>query len=313
MSIVLGIDTSNYTTSAALFDTESGKAVSEKKLLPVKQGERGLRQSDAVFHHTKQLPHLIQKLFNSRCNIEAVGYSYAPRCVTGSYMPCFLVGENTAVMAAVAANCDCYKTSHQVGHILSALFSCGRLELIKSDKPFLAFHVSGGTTDLLLCKGDKGNVISIEQIGGSDDLKAGQAVDRIGVLMGLGFPCGAELEKLAINSQKVFNPKVSVKGCSCSLSGLQNKCEKMLADGDEKADIAAFCIQFIYKSIHDMTVNAFEKYGDMPIVYAGGVMSDSIIRNKLDVDFNGYFAEPALSSDNAVGVAVYAAIKKGWI
>ena len=106
MSFVLGIDTSNYTTSCALLDTADMSVRSCKKLLPVKQGERGLRQSDAVFHHTKQLPELMKQLFDKRYDLSAVGYSYAPRCAEGSYMPCFLVGENVAQAVSLACGAD---------------------------------------------------------------------------------------------------------------------------------------------------------------------------------------------------------------
>ena len=187
MSFVLGIDTSNYTTSCALLDTADMSVRSCKKLLPVKQGERGLRQSDAVFHHTKQLPELMKQLFDKRYDLSAVGYSYAPRCTEGSYMPCFLVGENVAQAVSLACGADLEKTSHQVGHILAALYSCGKLDMLSSDKPFAAFHVSGGTTDLLLCEPDKAKLINITQIGGSRDLKGGQAIDRTGVRLGLSL------------------------------------------------------------------------------------------------------------------------------
>lgn len=311
MSFVLGIDTSNYTTSCALLNTESMNIVSLKKLLPVKDGERGLRQSDAVFHHTKQLPELMKELLKDKPSLSAVGYSYAPRCVEGSYMPCFLVGENSAVCTALGCGAVCEKTSHQVGHILAALYSCGRLDLVHSGKPFAAFHVSGGTTDLLLCKSSKDKVLEIEQIGGSRDLKAGQAVDRIGVKLGLHFPCGSGLEMLAEKSNAEFHIKPSVDGLYCSLSGIENKCIKMILDGESKEDTAKFCISSIYAALYEMTVNLKIEYPDIPIIYAGGVMSNKMIKHGLEKI--GFFAEPRFSADNAAGVALYAAIKKGLI
>ena len=186
---ILGIDTSNYTTSAALYDTVSGDIKQEKLLLPVKSGELGLRQSDAVFHHTKQLPIVIGKLFDGSAQApEAVGVSVRPRNIDGSYMPCFLCGEGLAESISAINNVPIYKTSHQIGHILAALYSAKKLELI--GERFIAFHVSGGTTDCLLVQPDEENILNITEIGTSLDLKAGQAVDRTGVMLGLQFPCG---------------------------------------------------------------------------------------------------------------------------
>lgn len=313
MGFVLGIDTSNYTTSCALYDSKNGGIISKKKLLPVKDGERGLRQSDAVFHHTKQLSLLMKELFTHKYDIEALAYSFAPRLTEGSYMPCFLVGENTAECISSAMGIPAYRTSHQIGHILAALYSCNKLEFLKSSERFLAFHISGGTTDMLLCSPDKEKVLDITEIGSSLDLKAGQCVDRIGVKMGLHFPCGAELEKLALKSGREFKVKPTLKGLDCCLSGLENKCIKMLSDGESREDTAKYCLDYICETISSMCQNALEKYGQMPVVFAGGVMSDVIIRKKLEERFGGFFAEPQFSSDNAAGIALYAAIRKGLI
>lgn len=313
MDFVLGIDTSNYTTSCALYNSENGEMISKKKLLPVKDGERGLRQSDAVFHHTKQLSLLMKELFVHKYDIEALAYSFAPRLMEGSYMPCFLVGENTAECISSAMGIPAYRTSHQVGHILAALYSCNKLEFLKSGERFLAFHISGGTTDMLLCSPDKEKVLDIAEIGSSLDLKAGQCVDRIGVKMGLHFPCGAELERLALKSGRDFKVKPTLKGMDCCLSGLENKCMKMLSDGESREDTAKYCLDYICGTISAMCQNALEKYGQMPVVFAGGVMSDVIIRKKLEERFGGFFAQPQFSSDNATGIALYAAIRKGLI
>lgn len=309
MGIFLGIDTSNYRTSCALYDSDTGAVRSYRKLLPVKHGERGLRQSEAVFHHTKQLPGLMEELFGEGAELSGCAYSYAPREVEGSYMPCFLVGEN--VCRAVAAVCGAavFPTSHQKGHLLAALYSCGRLGMLNSDEPFLAFHVSGGTTDMLICRRNEEKVVSLTEIGHSTDLKAGQCIDRIGIRLGLDFPCGEELEKLALKSEKHFKIKPSVKGSDCSLSGVENKCVQMLERGESAEDTARFCLEYIAGSIVAMTDAGLKKYGEMPIIYAGGVMANKIIAERLSSRFDAYFASPELSGDNAVGVAIYAAMK----
>lgn len=306
--IILGIDTSNYTTSTALYNTETNQIIHSKQLLPVKKGELGLRQSDAVFHHTKQLPMMMTKLFEDANTIpDAIGVSVRPRNIDGSYMPCFLCGEGLAESIAAVNNIPVYKTSHQIGHILAALYSSDKLELVS--EPFIAFHISGGTTDCLLVEPDEESVIKITEAGTSLDLKAGQAVDRVGLMLGLNFPCGAELEKLAEKSDKKYKIKPTLKDGNCCLSGVENKCRKMLDNGEKYEDIAMYCLQYVYSAINGMAEYALEKYGNLPILFAGGVMSNKIIRRQLENKFNSYFAEPAFSCDNAAGTAVYAALK----
>lgn len=318
MCNVLGVDTSNYTTSVALIDTDKMTVHQSKMLLPVKSGEVGIRQSDAVFHHTKQLPLVISDLLNktnlNSLSIKAVGVSKSPRLVKDSYMPCFLVGESFCDSLVRICNVDLYKTSHQIGHVLAALYSSNKLELIRNREKFVAFHISGGTTDCLLCEYDEENVLNITELGKSLDLKAGQAIDRIGVKLGLDFPCGAELEKLASTSDKIYKIKPSIKGNDCCLSGLQNKCEKMLINGEQPCDIAKFCLNFIGETIIAMSRSVREKYEDISMIFSGGVMSDKIIKDEIQKTFeNTYFAEPEFSCDNAVGIAIYAAMKKGLI
>lgn len=306
----LGVDTSNYTTSAAVYISEENRIYQCKKLLPVKDGELGLRQSEAVFHHTKQLPEMIEKLFgeNSIKAPRVVTASSRPRNIDGSYMPCFLCGEGLARSYAAVAGVEMFTTSHQVGHILAALYSADRLNLVK--ERFIAFHVSGGTTDCLLCEPDDDNIINVTEVGTSLDLKAGQAVDRIGLMLGLHFPCGIELEKLAFCADKMFKIKPVLKDGNCCLSGVENKCDNMLKNGESSENTAKYCLDFIAETIIAMTGYAIEKYGQLPLVFAGGVMSDIIIRDRILEQFPlASFAEPQFSCDNAAGVAIYGYLK----
>lgn len=303
----LGFDTSNYTTSVALFDGK--EIVQKKKLLEVKEGERGLRQSDAVFQHTVNLPALINLLteefgFES---IRSVGVSTRPRNIDGSYMPCFLVGESNAVCVSSINKVPLYKTSHQVGHILAALYSVDRLGFVK--EPFIAFHVSGGTTEALLVTPDDKEIIKAVLIAESTDLKAGQAIDRAGVMMGLKFPCGSALDKMAQNSSREFRIRPSMSGLSCSLSGVENKAKKMFEDNESYNDIAKFVISYIMESLSEMLERITAKYGKMPVVFAGGVSSNSIIKEKIGKKYDAYFAMPEFSCDNAAGIAIYAYLK----
>lgn len=306
----LGFDTSNYTTSAALYYPEENRIVHRKKLLPVKEGERGLRQSDAVFHHTNQLHEITRELFeNEKAVIDGIGASAFPRMAEGSYMPCFLVGLNTAKVLSCVLNKSVNITSHQNGHIVAALYSAGRLDLLK--EKFLAFHVSGGTTEALLVEPCEEEIIKCTLVASSLDLKAGQAIDRAGVMMGLKFPSGAEMDKLAQKSERTFKKiKVYSKGADVSLSGLENKCRKMLSENESKEDISMFCFQYILSAVDTMTEKLLAEYGNLPLLYSGGVMSNSIIKEKLIEKYNGIFAIPEFSADNAAGVAILTYLKE---
>lgn len=305
----LGIDTSNYTTSACIYDSKTGKVIQKKQLLPVKQGEKGLRQSDAVFHHTARLYLLVQELFDEYGGeIDSIGVSEKPRDAEGSYMPCFLVGVNTARCIGAVTGKPVYGFSHQAGHIAAALYSSGKMNLI--NEKFIAFHVSGGTSEMLLVSPDSERAFDVKIIGETLDLNCGQAVDRAGVMMGLPFPCGRELEVLALKSGEKYNPKVCVKGGNCSLSGVENQCRKMLDGGETKENVARYCLDFICKTLEKMTEYALAEYGNLPLVFAGGVMSNSIIREKIQSRFGASFAKPEFSCDNAAGVAILAALRE---
>lgn len=306
MSAFLGIDTSNYTTSAALFDSEANTIIQSKKLLPVKAGELGLRQSDAVFAHVKQLGDMVQNVFDEyREEITAIGVSTRPRDIDGSYMPCFLVGKMAANCLGAALNVPVLPFAHQQGHVAAALYSAGRLDLFR--ERFIAFHLSGGTTEALLVEPSAERIIRCTKIGGSMDLKAGQAVDRIGVMLGLPFPAGKYLEELALKSDRKFKIKPVMKGTECCLSGVENKCRKMLENGEKPEDIALFCLKSVEAALCGMTDATLSEYGKLPLVYAGGVMSNCIIRNTIENKYGGIFAKPEFSSDNAAGIAVLAA------
>lgn len=306
--LFLGIDTSNYTTSAALCDRDGKVILNLKKLLPVKEGERGLRQSDALFAHTKNLPEIMGKLgeflkeHNPDRKIIAVGCSATPRSVEGSYMPCFLSGIAAAESICAVLSCEKHQFSHQDGHIMAALYSSGKTELLDLKEKFAAFHVSGGTTELLLVDPTEDRM-QVELIGGTQDMNAGQAIDRTGVMMGLKFPCGREMESLC-GDIPYTKSRVSVKGLECNLSGLENMTAKLYRETEDKALTSAFCFDFIADTLYKLTENLREQYGNLPVIFAGGVMSNKRIAKRLASLGNVYFSEPEFSADNAAGIAL---------
>ncbi len=304
---VLGIDTSNYTTSIAVAD-ETGYRHG-RTILEVKTGERGLRQSDALFLHTVNLPRLFSEIDIGK--IDAVSYSEKPRDIEGSYMPCFLAGKSAATAAASAAGVPLFAFSHQAGHIMAALKSCEAGEEALG-REFLAFHISGGTTELLHVK-RKAVGFDVAIVGETLDINAGQLIDRAGVLLGLKFPCGMELEKLAVQG-KSAKLHTCIKSGSCNLSGAENKIIQMYNYGEAAENIARYAIDFVCETILGMSRYAREAHPSLPILYAGGVMRDNIIRDRLTGEMeNIYFAENELSSDNAVGTAYLGleALKEG--
>ena len=301
----IGIDTSNYTTSAAIC-TKDGEVVANLKLpLPVKAGECGLRQSDAVFAHVKNLPVLMQSLHKELDGKKpvAIGVSATPRPQEGSYMPCFLSGIAAAQSFAAAANIPLLQTSHQEGHIMAALYSAGAMHLLHAER-FAAFHVSGGTTEVLWAT-PHASGFDIELFAATADINAGQAIDRIGVMLGLQFPCGKELEKLAQkNEKRVSKARISVKDGYCNLSGLENMASKLWQESGDASLVAAFAQQFIADTLVAMTNELDARVPSLPIVYAGGVMSNRYLQSRLGERENTYFAEPQFSADNAAGVSL---------
>ena len=306
MKCVVGFDTSNYTTSVAVC-LETGEIIANlKRPLPVKEGEVGLRQADAVFAHVKNLPSITDELAGVLKGHQcvAVGVSSTPRMSEGSYMPCFLCGKVAAHSFAATAGLPIFETAHQNGHVAAAMYSSGAYEKLIQNR-FIAFHVSGGTTEaLLVTPSNNGTYLDISIIGATNDINAGQAIDRVGVMLGLSFPCGKELEKLACAyTGELTKKKVCVRDGYCSLSGIENLAKAMYEKGAGREHTAAFVFDFLCRTLCEMGEQLLQKYGDMPILFAGGVMSNTLMRKELSSKFEAYFCAPEFSADNAAGVA----------
>ena len=297
---VVGFDTSNYTTSIAYFDGADGMNCS--KLLPVKEGSLGLRQSDAVFHHTQSLPELAGRLFShiSAEEIAAVGVSTRPRAVDGSYMPCFTVGISHANLLAEALHVPLIEVSHQQGHVAASLWSANRMDLM--DTPHLAWHLSGGTTELLLVEPDGQNV-TCKRIGGTSDISAGQLIDRTGQLLGLPFPAGKHLDQLSLGAvgKELFRVKC-VDG-QFSLSGVQNKVQGYFDKIKDPVETAAYALRCVCYGVYQATQDAMKTYPGLPVVFSGGVAANEMLRQWMQ-PLEPVFALPQYSTDNAMGVAV---------
>ena len=309
---VLGLDTSNYTTSAAVFDGAGGR--NQGRLLEVRPGELGLRQSDALFQHVKHLPEVVEALLGEEGlgTVQAVGASTRPRAVEGSYMPCFLAGASQGQVLSQVLGVPFYAFSHQQGHLAAAAWSAGRLDLL--DRPFLAWHLSGGTTELLRVEPEEDGVaVQAEILGGTSDISAGHLIDRPGVLLGLPFPAGKEVEKLSRQAQKREYYKVKVNGLTFSLSGMENKVRQMVQRGEEPAEIAWFAQETVCRVVQACTKAAMEQYPGLPVLCSGGVASNGRLKELLRQNCGALFAQPQFSTDNAMGTAIltWRALERG--
>ena len=268
----------------------------------MRPGELGLRQSDALFAHVKRLPEMTDELFAAlpRDTIRAVGASTRPRAVDGSYMPCFLAGSSQAQTLARILDVPFYAFSHQQGHIAAALWSAGRMELMHT--PHLAWHLSGGTTELLLVEPDGKNVRA-EKIGGTSDISAGQLIDRTGKLLELPFPAGKGIDALSRGSDKKEHFRVKCSGLSFSLSGVENKVMQYRASGASAEETARYALLSVISAVTAATREALRQYPGLAVVFSGGVSGNSLLRERCR-EFDAAFAEPRFSSDNAFGIAL---------
>ena len=270
----------------------------------VRPGELGLRQSDALFQHVQRLPQLFGQLRErglDQYQIVAVGASTRPRAVEGSYMPCFLAGASQGEGLAHVLGVPFFAHSHQQGHLAAAAWSAGRMDLL--DRPFLAWHLSGGTTELLLVE-PEGTSVRAEILGGSKDISAGQLIDRTGVLLGLAFPAGKALSALAGEAEGVAPFPVKLDGLSFSLSGMENQVQRRLAEGETPARIATFALETVCHVVLRATQAAREAHPGLPVLCSGGVASNSRLRELLTRACQAVFAQPQYATDNAMGTAV---------
>ena len=308
--LTLGIDTSNYKTSLAVTDEDGHIIADSRRFLEVKKGERGLRQSDALFQHVHVLPHLLEDVMkdeNIRRHIRCVSVSSRPRPYDDSYMPVFMAGVSAGRTVAASLGVPLYMFSHQEGHVEAVRRYCAAREAAR----LICFHFSGGTTEAILLQ-DSSRTFEI--VGGSRDISYGQLLDRTGVAMGLEFPCGHILDQMAadaVSAGRVKKPRIlsaiKVKDGHVNLSGTETQLLRSLGEY-ESQQIICELFQRMAFSIYEMTMQLAEKYHINSFLYAGGVSSSMFLREflqeKISKDFDIFFGKPELSSDNAVGTAL---------
>lgn len=301
MTYILGIDTSAYTTSLALIDSENNEILAdERKVLEVKKGQKGLRQQEAVFQHLKNLPELYGRIAKDLSKVKIVSVSSRPRNEEGSYMPVFLVGQNFGKVISHTLNCKYIEYSHQENHISASLIDNYK----EIDYSLLAVHISGGTTEFVSAKKSlKGFETKI--VGGTKDITFGQLIDRLGTLMEFPFPCGKHMEEYlkGKRSEKITTPAIS-KGTFINLSGMENYYSNLL-DKHTKETIINSLFEYIAECIlHILKALSHLKF--KRVLISGGVASNSYVRNYINHHIKDYeilFPAVENSSDNAVGLA----------
>ncbi len=312
--MILGIDTSCYTTSLAVVDMKGNLIYDIRKTLSVKLGDRGLQQSEAVFQHVQNLPGLFSRL-SDKLNIrevKAVCASTKPRPVEQSYMPVFTISQGFGQVIARARQIPLFFTTHQEGHLMAGIWSAQGPE----ENRFLAVHLSGGTSEVLkVFKKEDG--FSIEILGATGDLHAGQFIDRIGVELGMAFPAGQDLEKLAATwpGEIPYLP-TGVKGYDFSFSGPETAARKLLQGGTAPSAVARAVEHCVATTLEKLLRRAIEEYRIPEVLVVGGVAANQYLRQRLiarlehpAVGARLFFAEPRLSTDNAVGVAQIGLLK----
>lgn len=294
--IFLGIDTSNYTTSAAVTDSDGNILSDRRKLLSVKKGERGLRQQEAVFQHIKNFPYILADVASDvdMQSIKAVSVSAFPRNIPDSYMPCFEAGKTFARSIGTSLNIPVYEFSHQEGHIRA----------VTDMDECICFHLSGGTTEILkVDRSDKTLGYETQIIGRTLDISFGQLIDRIGVAMGFDFPAGAAIDNLALNADTESSIKglkpFYTDGTNINLSGAETQFCRIIPDHTFEQiaftlmEMTAACLEKLIKACK-------EKYPERIVVLAGGVSQSRFIRNRL----KGIAIFGKYSTDNAIGISL---------
>lgn len=308
----VGIDTSNYKTSIAAIDADNNLLFEKSEFLDVKPGELGLRQSTAFFMHSNRMPAYIKELFENVCpdSIQSIGVSTKPRRIEGSYMPCFLAGKNSAETIAAQSNIPLYEFSHQEGHAASIINH--------EDKRSLLLHLSGGTTEFLMCEEDTLGY-KLDIVGGTKDISIGQLLDRVGVYLGYQFPAGKYLDEIASQAEalNIIN-KIKIDDGYFNLSGIENKVIDLLSKSknDESNSVIASLFYRLSKLIYESSVQIASKHNLQTIYFAGGVSSSQTIKSyilrfkhedshkgKVNQDIKFVFSEPKFCGDNAIGIA----------
>jgi N6-L-threonylcarbamoyladenine synthase len=312
--IILGIETSCDETGVALYDTREGllgEALHSQVELHALYG--GVVPELASRDHVRRLLPLIQGVLDQSArgleDIDLIAFTQGPG-LGGA----LLVGASVAAGMGLALDRPYVGIHHLEGHLLSPLLASPR-----PDFPFIALLVSGGHTQLMRVDG----VGRYALLGETLDDAAGEAFDKTATLLGLGYPGGPALAKLAAGGNpgrhRFPRPMISSGDLDFSFSGLKTSVltrVRSLGEVDDasRADLAASFQEAIVEVLVSKCLQALEREGLSRLVVAGGVGANTMLRERLAdataAKGAGVFFPPlALCTDNGAMIAFAAALK----
>jgi N6-L-threonylcarbamoyladenine synthase len=313
--LVLGIETSCDETGVALYHTEQGLLAQQLySQIDLHKEYGGVVPELASRDHVAKLLPMIDSVLNQASSqqeqLDAIAYTQGPG-LAGA----LLVGAATAKTLAMLLDIPAIGVHHMEGHLLAPL-----LENEQPDFPCVALLVSGGHTQLVAVE----KIGSYDLLGESLDDAAGEAFDKAAKMLGLPYPGGPEIAKLAKNgdlSRFTFpRPMTNKPGLDFSFSGIKTftlttveslggslRDISALTEQD-KADVAACFQEAMVDTLVIKCRRALAQTGLKQLIIAGGVSANSLLREKLSLmlDKQGgtvFYASPSLCTDNGAMIA----------
>ncbi len=310
--IVLGIETSCDETSAAVLrGSELASVIISSQLFHSKYG--GVIPELASRAHLKTIIPVIEEAL-AQANVSVKELTAVAATNTPGLMGALLVGVNTAKGLALSLGIPLIGVHHIEAHIFSAL-----LEAEKPELPFLALVVSGGHTMLVIVKA----VGVYTVIGKTLDDAAGEAFDKVGKMLGLGYPAGPVVDRISKTGNPNFmrfpRPMIYETSYDFSFSGIKTSVLYYLRDHPEVItthlnDVAASFQQAVVDVLVTKTIRAAKEFSIRDIVCVGGVSANTALRAALSEEASKtgrrfLTTRPMLSTDNAAMIAMLGALK----
>lgn len=300
--LILGIESSCDETAAAV--VKNGREVLSNVIssqIEIHEKFGGVVPEIASRNHVEAISNVVKKALKEANvqleDIDGIACTYGPGLVGA-----LLVGVSYAKALAYASNKPLIGTNHIEGHIAANYITHNELK-----PPFIAFVISGGHTHLVHIK----NYKEFEIIGKTRDDAIGEAFDKVARVIGLGYPGGPKIDKLAKEGKPTIQlPKTHFENLDFSFSGIKTAVINLNHKTPDlnKADLAASFEQAVTDVLIENAVKACEKLNLKTIALAGGVSANSYIRNRfLELeqtnDIKVYYPEPILCTDNAAMIA----------
>ena len=309
--LILGIETSCDETGVAVYDRQAGRLLAHAvhSQVALHDAYGGVVPELASRDHIRRLVPLTRQVLKEAnktpVQLAGVGYTEGPG-LAGA----LLVGASFAHALALSLGIPAIGIHHLEGHLLSALLSARPPQF-----PFVALLVSGGHTQLMRVEG----VGRYALLGETQDDAAGEAFDKTAKLLGLGYPGGPALSKLAElgvpGRHRLPRPMIASADLDFSFSGLKTAVRTILKnENPNPADLARAFVEAVVEVLIAKCVRALDASGLDRLVVAGGVGANQQLRATLDAEaarrrFEVYYPEPELCTDNGAMIAFAAALR----